>query len=425
MTTPEADVVILNRWRAVVARARNPRKRLEIVLNDPGAAMLVPQIPAEEFYYLVRAVGVSDVGELLELASADQVRTCLDMDGWDGDQLSLERLTPWLEALEELSPRRLAAVVRELDIEWLSSVFAATASIYERATEESPEPMRKHPTFESPDGYFVVEFTGADRELGRVLERFLAALYTVDPDLGRMLLLEAQVGLPAELEETSLRWRTARMAELGFIDYYEALEVYRPLDPATLRSEHDTPVPARRADIIGLPAVFADSLAGDTFLGRVLAEIEEAGPLNAVTGRLVAALNRVLVADRINPADLDAIASVTARARDTLSLALEVLADGDVAHGRRAIERLGMVELFRAGVFLTMEPQRRAQQLRTVGVDDPDLLPLLERRPEFPCALDDAPRAGQRPFRTREDLRRVGARLDVLEAEARRTGAIG
>ena len=39
----------------------------------------------------------------------------------------------------------------------------------------------------------------------------------------------------AELEEMAYRWRQARMADLGFADYYEALEVYRELDPASVQ----------------------------------------------------------------------------------------------------------------------------------------------------------------------------------------------
>ena len=35
---------------------------------------------------------------------------------------------------------------------------------------------------------------------------------------------------PAELEENSYRWRSGRLADLGYVDFYEALDLFRPLD---------------------------------------------------------------------------------------------------------------------------------------------------------------------------------------------------
>jgi hypothetical protein len=67
-------VVALSRWRAVLARSRNPRKRLDLVLSDPQAADLVPRIPVEDLYYLVRGVGLADAGDVLRLASPEQLQ---------------------------------------------------------------------------------------------------------------------------------------------------------------------------------------------------------------------------------------------------------------------------------------------------------------------------------------------------------------
>ena len=40
--------------------------------------------------------------------------------------------------------------------------------------------------------------------------------------------------LPSGLQEMAHRWRSGRMADLGFADPWEALEVYRELDPAAI-----------------------------------------------------------------------------------------------------------------------------------------------------------------------------------------------
>ena len=63
-----------------------------------------------------------------------------------------------------------------------------------------------------------------------VIIRLVDSLYRTDKDLARRLLVAATGELDSELEETAYRWQRGRMADLGFADYYEALEVYRELD---------------------------------------------------------------------------------------------------------------------------------------------------------------------------------------------------
>lgn len=422
MADSESDVISLNRWRAMLARARQPRRRLELVLSDPAAPALVPQIPEEEFYYLAKAVGSGDISELMQLAAPEQVRACLDFDIWDRDELALERLALWCESLETLPPSRLAALARELDIELLALIFNRAAVIHDRAADEGPEPMRKHPIFETPDGFFIVEFVGRDRELGRVLERFLQRLYNADQDLGRNVLLEARVGLAGELSEVAFRWRSARLADFGFVHEDEAVEVYRHIDPNSVTVPSSVPPATGLPDQpVGLPAVFAESLGDDGLVARVLAAVDDAAQLELLAARLVMLLNRVLSADRVDPSDLDAVAFATARARDTLSLGLEHLTGGDLVRARAALDALPFTTVFRVGFSLLLPLQRRARALRAAGQDDPDLLSVVPPHPEFPRSLDDPPFAGQRPFRTRADLMRVAARLDELEATPRPT----
>ena len=68
-----------------------------------------------------------------------------------------------------------------------------------------------------------------------VIIRLVDSLYRSDKDLARRLLVAATSELDSELEETAYRWQRGRMADLGFADYYEALEVYRELDLAGVR----------------------------------------------------------------------------------------------------------------------------------------------------------------------------------------------
>jgi hypothetical protein len=407
-------VVALSRWRAVLARSRHPRKRLELVLADPQAVEIVPRIPIEDLYYLVRGVGLADAGDVLRLASPDQLQGCLDLDLWERDRLSSSRLIAWLEALAELPLGVLARTVRALDAELVSLVLGRHAHIYDRTVGESPADESPFVLYRTPDQAFAVELRAPTATGARTLERFIARLYDADPDLARSFLTEAKWATTAELEEESYRWRTARLADLGFPSYEEALAIYRPTDPAraTAAAVASTPPDSM------LPAPFAESLGEDSFLGHALAGIDDAERLAGLSAALVALLNRVLVADRVDPAELELVRETAARARDTVSLGLEHAAGGDLGAARRVLVETPVHELFRIGYSLTLELARRAQALERAAVVEPALDPLLAPRPLYPCELDQPPTGGARPFRTIADLRAAAAYVEHLEHEA-------
>jgi hypothetical protein len=411
-------VVALSRWRAVLARSRNPRKRVDMLMADPQAAAIVPRIPVEELYYLVRGIGLEDATEVVRLALPEQIQGCLDLDLWSRDRLAMPRVLAWMDALAELSSSGLARAIRALDEELIALVITREARVYDRGVGEAPDDDSRFVVYQTPDAAFHVEFRTTTATAARTIERFIARLYDADPDLARAILIDAKWGTTAELEEESLRWRTARLADMGFPSYDEALGVYRRIDLAHLASTVAQPEDAVPSEPAALPVPFADAFGDDSLLERALAEIDDPGTLARVAAALVALLNRVLVADRVDPSDVDEVREVTARARDTLSLGLDRLTGADVGAARVHLERTPLVDVFRSGVSLVADLAARARALDRAGVIDPSLDALLEPRPLFPRALDPEPTAGERPFRTTADLAAVDAYLRDLERDS-------
>jgi hypothetical protein len=421
MTDDRPDgVVALSRWRAVLARSRNPRKRLDLLMDDPLAASLVPRIPVEEFYYLVRAVGLEDSIDVLRLASTEQLQGCLDLDLWDRDRLSTPRVLAWLEVLAELSPSVLARTIHALDIELIALVLGKHARVYDRTVGEAPDDESTYVVHRTADAAFVVEFRTSNATAARTLETFIMRLYDGDPDLARALLTEAKWGTTAELEEASYRWRVARLADLGFPSYEDALAVYREVKPSA--PVVSSPASSDLPDVRMLPVPFAEALGGDSLLERALFEIDDADLMTRLSAALVGFLNSVLVADRVDAADVDLVRDTTARARDTVSLALDHLTGGDLARATALLSEVGFVQLFRVGWSLTVALARRAHALDRAGVIDPNLDALLGPRPLYSQGLDPEPTGGERPFRTVADLRvmeRLVADFEKSVAEGR------
>lgn len=403
-------------WEGWLARTLPARRRLDALLSRPDAEAFVPRLPIEEFFYLVKDLGLDDAGELLVLAAPEQIRGAIDIDVWDRDRIVAPRLLAWLRALDhELGTAQVVRALDGLDIEFLALAYLRQARIHDRTLEEEPDENSTLPRYDTPDTFFIVEFD-TDSDTAALLERLLDRIYAIDRTFAHRLILEARHGLPTEMEESSYRWRTARMADLGFIEYYEALEVYRYLDPRRARggpvAEYHPP--GRMEESTTLPLALAGPFRKDTFLARALGRLTRPEQVEDLGAWLLALLNRVLAADLIDPGDLDAVYDSSARTRDTLSLGLEYLAEGDEVRGASELLRRPLVEIFRVGFSLTVDLARQARQAREAGCEDPLLDVLLEARPRYAGAFDDPPSEGVRCFASRADVTRVQTWLDRL-----------
>lgn len=404
-------------WLTPALRALPAKQRADALIEHPRAAELVAQLPVQDFYYLVKDLGLADAGELLALATAEQLQGCLDLDVWDKDRVDLPRLRAWMEVLlEEFLPAHLLRALEGLDLELLALWLRQTCRIYDRSLDEEPDESSELPRYTTPDTFFVVEFLPEnDASMALVVERLIDRLYDADQNFARRLLLEAKWGSSIELEETAYRWRRGRLEDLGFVEYYEALEVYAYLDPD--KAKQADPVDWRlhgpRETPVILPAPIADGFAEGGFFAQVFARIDDARFAEDVAAALLAVVNRVLSADRVDPADVDRVRSVSVRALATLSLGLEYLAGGNAEAALVVLSRTPLIQVFRVGWSLTADLGRQAQRVFQRGIDDPNLDPLLEKRPLFPRALDTPPFAGGRPFRSLADVEAVRQYLDT------------
>jgi hypothetical protein len=325
----------------------------------------------------------------------------------------------------------VAAWARGLDIELLAFLLRQRARIYDLSLEEPPDEPEGS-LFDTPDRLFTLELLG-DEQTQRMTQHLVENLYRADQSMMRRFLVGMRSELDAELEETASRWRSGRMADLGFVDFYQALEVYRELDPASVHLEPDPVSSARPPDEssaddshLRLPVVMADRLASTTPFARAVAGLTSAAEVANLHFALVALCNRVLSADRVSPGDDQVVAAVLARVAATLDLAVESLSRGDNAAGVAAVRRVPLIKLFRLGVSLVGKLHKLARSLvrnspfaaLRPAVDlwepeDAEVLAALTRlRPLFPRLLDNPPTAGERPFASLHDLTTATAAVE-------------
>jgi hypothetical protein len=424
------DIIPLSRFRASLARPRGPR-RMDALLEaaDPAAAVAALSLP--ELYFLVKEVGLGEAGELVALATPEQLRGCLDMDIWDRDRLQFDAAVPWLQALVEAGFEKLTEVWERLDPELSALILARTTRIYDHTLEEAADEDEERPMITTVDTFFTVVITAEREDEIRLVYRIIDDLYRGDMTLARHTLMSARSELTSELEEMSYRWRAGRMADLGYVDFYEALEVFRPIDPETIRIGEETADPAQPADEggVGLPAPVIEPMAG-TFLGRALEQVSDAAEAERLEAALVYLVNRVLSASRVQPGDEEAVRLASQHAAATVSLGLEHLCAGRLERAAAALASVSLTRAHRLGHTLTLRLGRMARLLapRAITAGDPSgqvIEALLRARPLYTEALDDSDAVGVRPFRSLQDLRRAAEHLTELAARIALADALG
>ncbi len=458
------NVVALSHYRARLGRGRQLR-RADALMEAPDLRAAVRALPGDELYYVLHEIGLDEGADILAAATPEQLSVALDFAAWRRDRLDGPALAEWLAAIAVAPYERIGAWLKGLDSELVGLIIRRAARVYDLTQEEPPDEPQGI-GYSTPDGFFLLDVgagsggpdltgDGLDSESAvaadspdgegaedraRAFIRLIDAFYRSDKDAARRMLVGARGEMDSELEETAYRWRQARMADLGFADYYEALEVYRELDPATVRVE-DAPQarPVRTADAAALrvPTALAERLgdADGSPFARAAQKLSGRDEVDDLRFALVTLTNRVMAADRVQPGDDQAVSAVLDRLLATLDLAVERLARDDDQRGATALRSIPLVRLFRLGVSLIGKVKRLGQTLRQKGpfggrglrlaeADDAVVLDAVTRlRPLYPRLLDEPPAAGERPFRSLADLARAAAALEqAAAAQAMVTG---
>jgi hypothetical protein len=414
------DVIPLSRWRAALARARRGRKA-DAIISEPDAAQLVPTLPVQELYYAIKEVGLADAEELVALATPEQIQGFVDLDVWERDHLDETRLDAWIDTLASVGYEKLGEVIADLDPEVVALWLQRQAVIYDVTIEQPPDEPTGH-YYPTPDRFFLLDIQPGG-EAGKALERAIDWIYRHDLALGRRVMMSAKWEGTAELEELALRWRRGRMADLGYVDFYEALAIYRWLDPASVKLDEHSFVAAPPETPTELPAVLAGSLDEAGFFGQALGTLPSDAEVERLHGALVLLINKAMAADLVDPGDFDEGKKALGRAVAYLGLGLEYLSRGDAVRAGQALSSVALERIFRVGFSLTLQLKTLADTLVAKGGVDPIALEapwddvmraLRERRPTFPRALEEPPADGTRPFRTLADVAGAAAALERI-----------
>lgn len=371
-------------------------KLLEAITEPSNAAACVQTLPIEDLHRYLYEIGLEDAENVLALASGDQVRALLDIEVWDRSELLPKRLDAWLFALLRAGKETLYQRVLDLDDSLLSWIVKSNAYafviddpddfdppdaehfltpdrrlcvVYPRSVDHLMDlnPHSDETTSEEliaaydpndPKGGLIkakeAPLEGGAKDLpARV---FIDMLMQEQPELCIHLLLASTAALSTQLNEDAYRWRAARMADLGFVDYYEAREIYTPPPHDWRRT-----LPPERINEDSPPAKtwLASIVATHLRLDRAFGALSWDDAL-IIAEQLGYVANMTLSADRVPLWDREHQSRTLGRLQAGLTIALEIL-NGEHADPRADADILSqhhLNHLFRLGYEQMIEAAR-------------------------------------------------------------------
>ncbi len=407
------------------------RQKRDLILSAPEAERLVQSFAPETLFYTLKEIGIADASDLLSLAIPEQVKSLFDMDCWDKDRPNLNRMRDWIEAMAEGGRKRMADGLMELDLELVSLLLRQYIRVH-----RLDEPMEDAPSnrFVQFDEHYLIEFIRHDTIQANILE-FLEEAFERDYQHFTGLMEEVYWGVEAELEEEAYQFRSARLADRGFPDYFDAQGVFGYLDPQNFIAIRSRYVPPER-DTLEESEIIAPSLApaitgGKSLFNAALTAGFAAQGKRQLRSEMAMVTNQVLVARSVDFGDLEAVQLAVEMTHNYMNLGLENLAGGDLKAAIDHLRDTPLQLLFRLGVSLTIDLRKRAQEAvarlglaadRTREVPHLDspfreaLAGFLQRQPQFHSALDRAGGVVTRDFREMRDLHLGYAVIEQIDA---------
>jgi hypothetical protein len=411
------------------------RQKRDLILSAPEAERLVQSFAPDTLFYTLKEIGIADAGDLLSLAIPEQIKWLFDLDCWRKDRPDLQRMREWIEAMAEGGRKRMADGLMGIDLELVSLLLRQYIKVHRL---DAPQDMDDAPLdrFVQFDEHYLIEIIRHDPIQPLMIE-FIEEAFERDYNYFASLMEEIYWGVEADLEEQAYHFRSARLSDRGFPDYFDAQAVFSYLNPQNfleLRSQYVPPLrDALDGDEQPIAPGMAPALAGseNSLFNAALTAGFVAQGKRQLRSEMALVSNQVLVARAVDFGDPEAVRVAVEMTHNYLNLGLEHLAGGDLAAAIEYLRDTHLQLLFRLGLSLTIDLRKRAEGViaklglapgRTREVpylDSPyreALAGFLQRQPQFYGGLDRDGSVVMRDFCAMRDLHLGYAMLEQIDA---------
>ena len=369
METPTKELFVSLPTNEQIARLEqvDARTRQQLILSSGHSFDLVRSLSSEKLFYTLKEIGLSDAVDLLALASPEQTRDMIDLDCWRKDALDDRRLLSWMMLLDEAGSSKLAEWALNVDIEVLVLLVKRHMEVVRKIeVEEDPDfDQSRYFTF---DDQYLLRFMGEDEP---ILALLLERMRVLDYETYRHLLEWSLFELDSSLEENSLHWRNARLADRGYPNYDEAQALFRFIAPESLVLE-----PYRRAAMTKIRYVADEELvpadhalmlmdSRDSLLVRALGTLPPEY-VEQIGHELAVLTNETAVAEARDLGEVTEIRKCAEEVHDYVNIGLAYRARENEEEATRLLLNTQLRPFFQIGVSVTLRLQRRAREIDVV-----------------------------------------------------------
>lgn len=391
------------------------KQQRDLLTLSPRAMQVTRALPAESVYFMIKDWGEHDAMLLLDMVSPEQMQYFFDIEWWRGDRFRPDRALHWIRLYDLCGGSQLLEWFQTEDFDEKVMLLQALIKVYKRdEMTDTPENVEGMEHF-SPDGVYDIYFKVSEPA---PIRKLLLLLRSEDESLF-FSLMEAVIWYPlTPTVENAYRWRLVRTSECGIPEFDEAFTIYSSLDAHWLSDESLAPEPVADEGSFRIgPRYPLMQLAPESFFIQCLHGVASEERKNVIRWELINLANKVMVADRLDPADFGQRKNAMDKVGGYVNIGLELGASGDPERGRRLLERTWARFLFQAGYARLKELRWKAQKfLRDQGVlidylitaeDKEQLGALLLRFPSIASRDGSGERDLWRNFECMEDVARM------------------
>lgn len=362
----------------------NPKLKYNLILASPKASEIVSRLSFEEIFFVVKGVDETNALELLELTTPEQFEGFLDLECWSKDNINLLQTNKWMAILMEMDDDQFIERLEKLDRAFVVGYLKKYLEVYKGEVAHEQFEPDEMTAFLSEDRRYLVRFKQQTPENSFIYE-LIQRIYRLNWQFFYELMEGVYWELETLLEEEAYENKVRRLADWGFPEYYDALDILTYHKPKLFKPtpKIEVPVVESEENFVeppSFPMLFAPS---DSLFLRAIKMLDEK-KLREIQWETVYLANRYIVANRLDFSRIEEVFKSLTELHHIISIALESFAGNDPKLAADILKKFYMKDIFIKGYSLIIEKREMAR----------NLLKLLKRwRDEAPQSLFDYPYA--------------------------------
>ncbi len=410
-----------------IFRKLSPEARQDFLENLSEPNELVRQISEEEIYFTIKVLGVDEADALLSLTTSRQLMYILDIEVWNKDEINPDASMYWLNKIINIGEKKILQFLKTSDPELIIIMLSKLITVVAACPDvDLTEQLDFLPSF-TLDNTFFIGFRDKDHE--EAIKFLISNIFYWNDRFYFNLMEHLSTSWLTEIENMACKWRNGRLADKGFPDYQESLEIYQYLSPASISLNS---IACQNVDdrVIKTSGSFVDYplklVFEQCFFRDCLSLILDPWLLAKIAKELANLANKIMIADSNDPGILENMVFSLEKVSGYINIALENICAGDPEKAILVLYNNHMESLFRAGYSSIIDLQREAQKfikccnggIENLGNPLSGLLKgLLSKRPFFAENILNDKKA--RNFRSLDDISLVRSllRSNLVESQ--------